>query len=393
MSQIPFFYKVKFHFLGRDEEKNLITSDWDRDFKNVDPLKARQEAFHEFDEYLEFLKKSKRIKLDSRGNYEIISPSGIPPKPEIPEDSEDLNERVYAFVDYAMEYHEDLEVLIVINDNNLMEEIGYGDSVFTIHTVASHGFNEQQVVDNLEMIEVELYKRCGIDINNHLQQVSHYGEDYDESGEEEEGALRTILPTPYRWQTKEEYFEKNQNDVNAETAEKKFPHLSLEKIIKDGESNTLEFKPSLAYNFDRKTSHWKPLFNNARTICGFLNCRGGLLLIGLSDSGSPSGIKDDLKLLGNKDKIRLKIDNLISNYFNNTVASLIQSKFLTYENEEILAIYVQPSKIPVFLKKYNPVADVSTKHFYVRRIASTTEIKDPEEIITYVTNHWYNGDI
>lgn len=392
MANYPFYYKVKFHLLTRDKENNLKFQDWEKEFSNPNPLKAREEAFEEFEEYLKFLKKSNKLEKDERGNYKIISPSGLPEAPEFREDDteKEFTQYLKKYTEY-LEYREELEVLIIINDDDLMDVVGHGDRVFSIHSVASHAVNAQELIDNLEEVELELYKRTGVNVDRITQRKMHYGEDYEDSEEQIEGALRYILPTPFVWQSIEEY-----QDVmgKEEEAEDNFEsdHLSWKKILENGETNTLELKSSLAYNFSEKLSNWKPLYNNARTIASLLNSRGGLLVIGVQDDGTPLGINKDLELLGNKDKIRLKVDDLMSTYFNNTIASLIKVAFETVEGKEILIIAVKPSATPVFLKVHNRRTDISNKHFFVRRSASTTELKDVEEMVTYIINHWYNSN-
>ena len=387
MSQYSFYYQVKFHFLARnDDNNNLVFQDWKKDFIDSNPLKARQEAFIEFEEYLNFLKHSNKLKIDSTGNLRIISPPNIPSEPAFKEE-DDYHTMALKATKYH-EFREDLDVLIVITDENLMDELGYGDSVLPIHTVSSQSVDSQNLIGNLELVELELYRRSGIDVEGHIEHVQHYGEDYEESGEDEEAANWTILPTPFVWQTKEQYLKiiGEEEDNSSEP-----DHLSWEKIIAGGESNSLELKSSLAFNFSGTLPNWKPMYKNAQTICGLLNSNGGFLVIGVADDGTPQGLEEDRKLLGNKDKIRLKIDDLMSTYFNNTIAPLIDVTFETVSEKEILVITVKPSDIPIFLRKYNSRTALTSKHFLVRRSASTTELKDVEDIVTYILNHWYHS--
>jgi Putative DNA-binding domain len=114
----------------------------------------------------------------------------------------------------------------------------------------------------------------------------------------------------------------------------------LEKFIKKGESETLEFKASMLYPFDRpkpvlayekelaeierNTSQDEPAkkakireINLAmqklidsqpheleievlKTIAAFLNSRGGILLVGIKDDGTACGIESDYPLLSTR---------------------------------------------------------------------------------------------
>lgn len=110
MPNFPFYYKTKFHLITRDKENKLEFHNTEKEFSNPDPLKAREEAFEEFEEYLNFLKQNKKLEEDKRGNYKIISPTGLPQAPEIDEieNEEDLTNRIQALVEY-MEGTEGLE--------------------------------------------------------------------------------------------------------------------------------------------------------------------------------------------------------------------------------------------------------------------------------------------
>lgn len=383
MSNYPFYYKVKFHLLTRDKENNLKFHDTEKEFSNPDPYRARQEAFEEFEEYLKFLKDSNKLTEDEVGNFKIISPSDIPDKPEVSKVDDDLYGRIHNWTDF-MKFREEIEVLLVINDDDLMDEIGYGDRVFTLHSVASYSIDQEQILENLELIELQVYKTMNISIEDQIKTVEYFGDYYD-SGKSESSSSWDILPTPQKWQTLEQFKALIKEDDNAPES------LTFDEIIAGGENNTLELKSSLVYNFSADLANWRPFFNNARTICGFLNANGGLLIIGVTDDGTPQGIDKDLELLGNKDKVRLKVDDLMSTYFNNTIASLIDVSFETVAGKEILIIAVKQSKTPVFLKNYNYNTKITTKQFFIRRSASTTELKDVEEMITYIFNHGYHS--
>ena len=77
MSNYPFYYIAKFHLITRDKENNLEFHKKKKEFLNPDPLKAREEAFEEFEEYLKFLKETNKVVKDERGNFKIISPTGL----------------------------------------------------------------------------------------------------------------------------------------------------------------------------------------------------------------------------------------------------------------------------------------------------------------------------
>ena len=71
----------------------------------------------------------------------------------------------------------------------------------------------------------------------------------------------------------------------------------LKKLISQGESETLEFKKSVA--------DWKTI---VRTVAAFSNSRGGKIIIGVSDSGKLSGVKSG----------RNTVENLTNQILQNT---------------------------------------------------------------------------
>ena len=55
----------------------------------------------------------------------------------------------------------------------------------------------------------------------------------------------------------------------------------IEKLLKERESETLEFKPGRC-----------PLDVLGKTVCGMLSQQGGLLLWGVDDEGKASGVRE-----------------------------------------------------------------------------------------------------
>lgn len=388
MTNPPFFYKVSFHFLAKDINNEISHQNWAKEFTDPNPYKTREEAFNEFNEYLHYLTTNDRLETDEYGNPKITTPSGIPVKPDFPENLDEIDETGFRkFLrehSKYVEFEENLDVLLIINDENLLNEIGEVDNTFHIHSLSSSDLNLQAIIDNLRL-EIDIYDAAKLAPLNHTVVAQHFGEDFEESGEEEGAENYAILATPMQWSTREMYDRK----INEGFSKVKSKSYNIwENFLEDGESNSLEFKPSLVYNFIREAPNHIPRFNNAKTICGFLNSKGGVLLLGVSDDGTPQGIEEDLNYLGSKDKIRLSIDKLIYSYFGDSVVPLIESSFEQVKGKEIIAIKVQPSSRPIFLKNYNPINEITTKHFFIRRSASTSEIKDSEDIINYVFNHW-----
>ncbi len=102
--------------------------------------------------------------------------------------------------------------------------------------------------------------------------------------------------------------------------------IELLTILKDGESTTIEFKESVTKDI-------------CRTVCAFANTKGGVVLVGVKDNGTPIGIKS-------KDA-KQEVSNFLQ-----TVRPMPQHsiELLALADTKILAIKVAESSVLVSVK-------------------------------------------
>lgn len=408
----PFYYEVRFSLIAFDSENNIKRESFIQKAQDENPLEARKLAFDYFNEYLSFLIKLDRVKI-VKGNYEITQPSFIseiidnePPKineninsinidkknidKDIPKTIEEVleeySEKTKDHSDWRNKcesFREEISIFLVVTDENIARDVleayeyeGEIEMEYEIHKVASYEIGKQDLVYNLEFYEHKLYKHFKIDISSIEKTVYHYGEFY-EDGEDIESAVNKILDTPYVWNTLEDY-----NEIMLTSND-----LDIETVITRGESHQVEFKPSLLYDFNKQRGRYFVKYIIAKTICSFLNSRGGYLFIGVNDNGEIKGIEPDYSLFeGNKqDKIKLEVDSLISSFFGISKKPLIQVFIERVKEVDLLVIQVEESSKPVFLKKMNKVDGKTEfeKEFFIRMNASTHQLKDIEEIMDY----------
>lgn len=133
-----------------------------------------------------------------------------------------------------------------------------------------------------------------------------------------------------------------------------------------GEDALTEFKSTLRYNL--KAAKYDATMEHAvlKTIAAFLNTEGGMLLVGVDDSGTPLGIAADG--FPNEDKMTLHLVNLIRERIGAEHNLCIRATYHTVADKRILAIQCLRSERPVYLRASG------NEQFYVRLLAATTEL-------------------
>lgn len=154
--------------------------------------------------------------------------------------------------------------------------------------------------------------------------------------------------------------------------------LEIERLIQEGESDTLEFKSTLRTNL--KTGEKDKRMEKAvlKTITAFMNTDGGTLLIGVEDDGNILGI--DEESFDSRDRMNLHMTNLISSQIGDEFLPYIRFKLINFgENGEkaVMRVTCKSCKIPVFLK------DNKTEQYYVRSGPSSTELTG-SDMIRYI---------
>ncbi len=153
-------------------------------------------------------------------------------------------------------------------------------------------------------------------------------------------------------------------------------------LIKNGESETLEFKSTLRINLHTKQPDKKVEHAVIKTIVAFLNSDGGTLLVGVSDKGGILGIEKDG--FQNRDMFYRHFTNLIKNNIGNEYLPYIKSKLILINNVNILKIDCVKCKKEVFFKNED------VEEFYVRAGPSSIKLKG-SKLISYV-NQRYKKD-
>jgi len=187
----------------------------------------------------------------------------------------------------------------------------------------------------------------------------------------------------------------NTNEVNSTLDEwlAKLDMLSesdqIRHIVQQGESDSIEFKESFSLDVRRTnndksyTPNKAPSMEQAvlKTVAGFVNANGGILLIGVSDSGDLLGVDNEVNILhkNNNDKFLLHFKNLFTSRIGPVFYDFVRYKIIPIDNKNILRVDCKSSpKLPCWL---------DDKDFYCRTNPSTEKLEG-SELMEYIKNHF-----
>ena len=160
---------------------------------------------------------------------------------------------------------------------------------------------------------------------------------------------------------------------------------SIPSLIANGESEYIEFKSSLRHDY-RQIKTDKNLENVImKSIAGFLNAQGGILIIGVDNDGLILGLANDYWSLKakNKDGFQQRLVLLISNTFGKDICSNIHITFHEINDKEICTLYIEPSHRPVYINDENRTV------FYLRT-GNVTNPLSTSETVKYLQNRTSN---
>jgi hypothetical protein len=142
--------------------------------------------------------------------------------------------------------------------------------------------------------------------------------------------------------------------------------INVSDLIASGETGAIEFKSSLRTNLH--TGEKDPRMEMAvlKSITGFLNAKGGTLIVGVADDGTPVGLEKDG--FADEDKMSLHLINLLKDRIGAQHSISIQSRFDDYNGVRVLVVECSPSPSAVYVK------DGQVERFFVRYGPSTLEL-------------------
>jgi predicted HTH transcriptional regulator len=198
----------------------------------------------------------------------------------------------------------------------------------------------------------------------------------------------------------------------------------LEELIKKGESDTLEFKSSMrastkpdlaimslqesiqkAVRQDEKNTLQRKLIDLKktimsalereilRTIAAFMNSKGGILLVGVNDSGEVMGLEKDFETFSDKKNWHGWSQHFVSTvrkHMGRQYMSNIKSESVVFDDKIVALIRIQKSSKPVYVEYQDNKTGEIKLEFYCRFL-NTTQLLNVKEASEYVSGHHWES--
>lgn len=157
----------------------------------------------------------------------------------------------------------------------------------------------------------------------------------------------------------------------------------IESLLATGESEQIEFKSSLRWDYATQQLNKDLEHTILKTISAFLNSNGGTLLIGVDDTRTVIGLKPDYETLKkkNSDGFLLHLNQIINTHLGKEIQHFVHSSIVVHQEKEICKVIVLASDTPVYVNYSNQ------EEFFIRASNSSQpmSIKEAHE---YIRMHW-----
>ncbi len=150
----------------------------------------------------------------------------------------------------------------------------------------------------------------------------------------------------------------------------------LGSLIESGENDRLEFKSTIRWNLKTDKPDKGIEIAWLKSIVAFLNSEGGVLLVGIDDTGDIVGIDHDK--LENEDRYLLYVNNKIQQHIGLEHARSIRFNLEPIGGAKVLVVECVPTSSPVFLR------EGKNESFFIR-VGPGTRKLSISEVLAYVT--------
>lgn len=160
---------------------------------------------------------------------------------------------------------------------------------------------------------------------------------------------------------------------------KRKKNISITELLENGESEKVEFKSSLRWDYRQNKTNKELEFAVLKTVAAFMNTRSGTLLIGVADDAAVIGLENDYQSLKhkNRDGFEQHITELVAINIGTDCCKNIRVTFFELQGKDICVLAVSNIKKPVYLKYQQQT------FFYVRTGNHTREL-NIQEAVKYI---------
>ena len=145
--------------------------------------------------------------------------------------------------------------------------------------------------------------------------------------------------------------------------------LDIPALVAGGEGDDVEFKSTLRMNLHNGSKDPRMEHAVVKTIAGFLNQKGGTLIIGVHDDGTPVGVEVDG--FGSEDKMNLHLTNLVNAQLGEAVWANIHANFEDFGSVRVMTVRCEPASQAIYDK---------SKRLFVRTGHATHELSAQEAV-------------
>jgi len=144
------------------------------------------------------------------------------------------------------------------------------------------------------------------------------------------------------------------------------PEVYLSELFLNGDSEGVEFKTTLRTNLHTSTPDPRMELAVLRTLAGFLNTNGGMLVIGVADANQPIDIQVDG--FASEDEMSLFLIDLIKSRLGEQALPYLHIQFDDLKTNRVMLVKCRQSPKPIFVK------DGEAQRFFIRTGPSSTEL-------------------
>ena len=160
---------------------------------------------------------------------------------------------------------------------------------------------------------------------------------------------------------------------------------AIQALIRTGEKEDVEFKSTLRWNINAKRIDAAMELAIVKSIAGFMNSKGGTLLIGVDDKGQICGLEEDR--FPNDDKLQLHFWNRIRDCIGSENSGHVHATLMKIGAKSILQVNCRASPRPVYVRWKQSGHAVEADMFFVRT-GPKTEMLDIRQAVQYIAGHF-----